>query len=156
MLLTDVFQKFINTCLKYFGLDPCQYFSSPELSWDAMLKMTKIELELISDIDMYLFVEKGMRGAISYIAKRFNKANNTYMQSYDISNPSKFIMYFDECNLHGWGLSQYFPFGAFKWLNQKEINKFCLNSIGENSSIGYILEADLEYINELNCIMAIL
>ena len=119
MLLTDVFQKFINTCLKYFVLDPCQYFSSPELSWDAMLKMTKIELELISDIDMYLFVEKGMRGAISYIAKRFNKANNTYMQSYDISNPSKFIMYFDESNLHGWGLSPCFPFGAFKWLNQK-------------------------------------
>ena len=75
LLLADVFEKFINTCLEYYGLDPCHYFSSPGLSSDAMLKMTKIELELISDIGMYLFIEKGMRGGISYIAKRHSKAN---------------------------------------------------------------------------------
>ena len=69
MLLADVFEKFIDTCLQYYGLDPCHYFSSPGLSWDAMLKMAGIQLELISDIDMYLFVEKGMRGGISYIVK---------------------------------------------------------------------------------------
>ena len=76
LLLADVFEKFIDMCLKYYGLDPCYYFSSPRLSWDAMLKMTEIELELISDIDMYLFVEKGMRKGISYIAKSYSKANN--------------------------------------------------------------------------------
>ena len=75
----------------YYGLDPCHYFSSPGLSWDAMPKTTKIELELISDIDMYLFIEKGMRGGISYIAKRHSKANNKYTQSYDVSKPRKFI-----------------------------------------------------------------
>ena len=70
LLLADVYEKFIDTCLKYYGLDPCHYFSSPGLSWDAMLKMTGIELEKISDIDKYLFIEKGLRGGIYYIAKR--------------------------------------------------------------------------------------
>ena len=69
LLLADVFEKFINTCLEYYGLDPCQYFRSPELSWNPMLKVTGIELEVISDNDMYLFIEKEIRGYISYIAK---------------------------------------------------------------------------------------
>ena len=73
LLLADVFEKFINTCLDYYGLDPCHYFNSPGLSWDAMLKMTGIELDLISDIDMQLFIEKGMRGGISYILKDITK-----------------------------------------------------------------------------------
>ena len=68
-----MFEKFIKTWIDYYGLDPCHYFSSPVLSWDAILKMTKIELDLISDIDMHLFIEKGMRGGISYIAKRYSK-----------------------------------------------------------------------------------
>ena len=79
MLSVDVFEKFIATCIKFYGLDPCHYFSSPGLSWDAMLKMTGIELEKISDIDQYLFIEKGLRGEISYIAKRYAKANNKYL-----------------------------------------------------------------------------
>ena len=70
LLLTNVFQKFVKTCLNYYGLDLCHYFSAPGLSWDAMLKTTKIKLENISDIDVHLFIEKGMRGGISYIAKR--------------------------------------------------------------------------------------
>ena len=73
LLLADVFEKFINKCLNYYGLDSCHYFISPELSWDAMLKMTKIELGFISDIDMHLFIEKGMRGSIYYIAKSHSK-----------------------------------------------------------------------------------
>ena len=69
LLLADVFENFIKTCLDYHGLDPCHYLSSPGLSWDAMLKMTGIKLDLISDIYMHLFIEKGMRGGISYISK---------------------------------------------------------------------------------------
>ena len=61
LLLGNNFEKFINTCLEYYGLDPCHYFISPGLSWDAMLQMTEIELQLISESEMYLFVEKGMR-----------------------------------------------------------------------------------------------
>ena len=147
LLLADIFEKFINTCLEYYGLDPYHYFGSPGLSWDAMLEMTEIELELISDIDMHLFVERGMRGGISYIAKRHSRANNKY---YDDKKPSKYIMYLDANNLYGWAMSQYLPYSEFKWLNQKEIDKFCLNSIGENSSDGYILEVDLEYPDKLH------
>ena len=76
LLLADVFEKFIDTCLKFYGLDPCHYFSSPGLSWDAMLKIIGIELEKISDIGMYLFIEKELREGISYISKRYAKANN--------------------------------------------------------------------------------
>ena len=79
MLLADVFEKLITTCLKYYEHDPCHYFSYPGLSWDAMLKMTGIQLEKIPDIDKHLFIEKRLRGGISYIAKRYAKTNNIYM-----------------------------------------------------------------------------
>ena len=150
LLLADVFEKFINTCLDYYELDPYHYFSSPVLSWDAMLKMTKIELDLISDIDMHLFIKKRLRGGISYIAKRHSKANNKYMECYHTSKESKYITYLDANNLYGWAMSQYSPHRGFKRLNQKQISNFCLNSISENISIGYILEVDLEYPSELH------
>ena len=139
LLLADLFEKFISTCLDYYGLDPCHYFSSPGLGWDAMLKVTKIELDLISDIDMRLFIVKGMRGGISYIAKRHSKANNKYMKCYDNSKENKYTTYLDANNLYGWTMSQYLPYSGFKWLNRKEISDFCLNSVSESSSIGYIL-----------------
>ena len=146
-----MFEKFINTCLDYYGLDPCHYpCHSPGLSWDAMLKMTGIELELISDIDIHLFIEKGMRDGISYVAERHSKANNKYMECFDSSKESKYITHLDANNLYGWAMSQYLPYSGFTWLNQKEISDFCLNSINENSSIGYILEVDLKYPSELH------
>ena len=118
LLLAEISEKFLSACLEYYGLDPLHYFSSRGLSWDAMLKITGIELKLISDIDMYLFVEKGMRGGISYIAKRHSKTNNKYMQSYDDKKPSKFITYLDGNYLYGWVMSLYLPYGGFKWFNQ--------------------------------------
>ena len=86
LFLADVFEKFVSTCLKFYELDPCHYFSSPGLSWDAMLKMTGVKFKKISDIDKYLFIEKGLRGGISYIAKRCSKAKNKYMNDYDPKN----------------------------------------------------------------------
>ena len=76
LLLADAFEKCIDTCLKFYKLDSCHYFSSPGLSWDAILKMTGEKLEKISDIEMFLFIEKGLRGGIFYIAKRYSEANN--------------------------------------------------------------------------------
>ena len=70
LLLSDVFRKFIDTSLKFYGLDPCHYFSSPELSWDVMLKMTGMRLKKIVDIDMYLFIEKGLSGEEFFILLR--------------------------------------------------------------------------------------
>ena len=83
-----------------------------------MLKMTGVELELISDIEMYSFVEKGMRGGISCIAKEYSKANNKYMQSYDVNEPSKCIVYLHGNNLYGWKMSQNSPYSRFKSLNR--------------------------------------
>ena len=148
LLLADVFEKFIDTCLKFYGLDPCHYFSFPGLSWDAMFKMAGIELEKISDMDKYLFTEKGLRGGISYISKRYAKANNKCMNDYDSKKPSEFITYLDMSHLYGWGLSSYLPYGGFKWL--KNVGGFDVNSISQKSPIGYFLEVDLEYLDELH------
>ena len=101
LLLADEFENFRKTCLEYYKLDPCHYFTSPCLSWDAMLKMTNIKLELMTDIDMFQFIEKGLRGGISYIANRYGKANNKYMKEYNEKAPSKYIMYLDANNLYG-------------------------------------------------------
>ena len=87
--------------MKFYVLDPCHYFSSPGLSWDAMSKMTEIELEKISDTDNYLFIEKGLRGGISYIAKRYAKAKNKYMKVYDSNERSRVITYLDMNNFYG-------------------------------------------------------
>ena len=133
LLLADVFEKFINTSVKYYELDPCHYFRSPGLSWDAMLKMTNIEFEKISDIDKYLFIEKGLRGGIIYIAKRYSKANNKYLNEYDPKKPSTFISYLDMNNLYGWAVDKYLHYKGFKWL--KNIDKFDIMSINGKSPI---------------------
>ena len=115
-----------------------------------MLKMTRVKLEIIVDIDMYLFIEKGLRGVIPYIAKRYAKANNKYMKNYDPTKPSIYISYLHMNNLDGCAMSGYLPYGGFKWL--KNIDNFDVNSIREKNLIGYILEVDLEYLDELHAL----
>ena len=148
MQLADVFEKFIGTYFKYYGLDPCHYFSSPGLSWDDMLKMNGVKLEKTSDIDKYLFIEKGLRGGISYIAKRYAKANNRYMNNYDPKKQSTFISYLDMNNLYGWAMSEYLPYCKFKWL--KNIDETDVMLISEKRPIVYLLEVDLKYPDELH------
>ena len=139
LLLRDVFENFIIVFLKEYGLDPCHYFSSPGLSWDAMLKMIGIKLEKIDNIDVHLFLEKGMRDGVSSISKRYSK-----------SDENTDIMYWDANNLYGWAMIQDFPYGGFKFLNEKEVNDFDLDSNCSNSVVGYILEFDLEYFREFH------
>ena len=114
LLLADVFDKIISTSLKYYDLDPCHYFSLSGLSWDAMLKMTKVELEKISDADMHIFTERCMRGGISYVNKRFSKANNEYCPDNDKNKPKVYINYHGMNNLYGHAMRQYLPYGDFK------------------------------------------
>ena len=147
LLLADVFENFRKTCQEYYELDPAHYFTSPGLSWDAMLKMTETELELISDVDMFLFIEKGMRGGISYIANRYGKANNKYMKNYNPEEASKYIAYLDANNLYGWAMSQYLPTGGFEWLTEEEVD---LSKYNDESEKGLVLEVDLEYPEELH------
>ena len=148
LLLADVFENFIDVCFEKFKLDPAHYITAPSLAMDAMLKMTEVELELLTDVDMYLFFEKGIRGGVSTITKRYGCANNKYMgDQYDPNKPSKFITYLDANNLYGWAMSQPLPVGDFKWLSDKEIEEM----MNDHAKIkGCTLEVDLEYPEHLH------
>ena len=143
LLLTDVFENFRKTCLTYYKLDPLHYITSPGLAWDAMLKMIGINLELITDIDMQLFIEKGLRGGISYIAHRHAEANNKYMKNFDPDKLISYIMYLDANNLYGWAMSQPLPYRNFRWVESN-------NVIPKRKGVGHIYEVDLEYPEELH------
>ena len=91
-----------------------------------------------------------MRGGVSYIANRYGKANNKYMEGYDEKKPSKYIMYLDANNLYGWAMSQYLPYGLFKWLSNEELNKIDLGKYKADSREGLVLEVDLEYPKDLH------
>ena len=144
-LLADVFENFRNTCLRYYKLDPTHYFSSPGLAWDAMLKMTNVKLDLITDIDMENMVQLGMRGGVSTIMHRHEKANNKYMKNYEKDKDSSYLMYLDANNLYGWAMSQKLPMGKFKWGDEKTFNMS--NYSGDK---GCIIECDLEYPENLH------
>ena len=121
LLLGDVFENFRKVCKKNYGLDPAWYFTSPGLAWDAMLKITEVELELLSDPNMYLMVKNSIRGGISTITKRYAKANNPYMKNYNPEKEIKYITYFDANNLYGWAMSEPLPVKNFEWMNEKEL-----------------------------------
>ncbi|CAH0562755.1 unnamed protein product [Brassicogethes aeneus] len=148
LLLADVFEQFRTSCLKTYELDPAHYFTLPGYTWDCMLKYTEQELELLTDLDMFLFVERGIRGGLSQVCgKRRSQANNKYMaQAYDSSKPSKYLMYFDVNNQYGWAMSQYLPFGGFDWVDAN----IDVTSIPDDANEGYMLEVDLSYPEQLH------
>ena len=145
-LLADVFQTFRKTCMDAYKLDPLHYYTAPGLSWDALLKYTKIDLELLTDIDMHLFIEKGMRGGISMVSKRHAKANNPHVADYKPNKGDNYIMYYDANNLYGWAMSQALPYSGFKWKTRDVNGKFGKREKGK----GWILEVDLEYHKHLH------
>ena len=120
LLLADVFENFRDLCSKNYGLDPAWYYTAPGLAWDAALKITKVKLELLSDYDMLLMVEQGIRGGVSMISKRYGQANNKYMKEYNPNLPTKYITYLDANNLYGgWAMSKSLPTHGFRWMNDK-------------------------------------
>ena len=149
-MLADVFENFRDICLNYYKLNPAHFYTSPGLSWQACLRMTKIELELLMDPDMYLFIEEGLRGGISMISNRYSKANNPYIAGYDKDQKTNYIMYLDANNLYGHAMSQPLPEGGFVWLNEGEIIDLDLTNIADDSEEGYFLEVDLEYPHHLH------
>ncbi len=142
LLLADVMTEFRKTCNKAYGLDALHYYTSPGLAWDAMLKFTGIELDLISDQDMYLMIEKGIRGGVSSIMKRYSKANHKYLGDYDPEKPSQHILYLDANNLYGWAMSKPLPHKNFEWIPDDKLKDW--------KSKPCILEVDLEYPKELH------
>ena len=150
LLLADVFEQFRSTCMVHYGLDPAHYYTAPGLSWDAMLKMTEVELELLTDVDMHLFVESGIRGGVSMISGRHAVANNTYVPDYDSNRPTTHITYLDANNLYGCAMSMPLPISDFRWLSREEIDALDIAALPADSKTGYILEDDLEYPQHLH------
>ena len=144
LLLADVFENFRNVCQEKYGLDPAHYYSAPGLSWDALLKKTGVELELLTDLDMHLFIERGMKGGISMASKRYAKANNPLVEGYDPTQPTNYITYLDANNLYGWAMSLPLPKKNFHWKRVMPTEEQIMK-VKWNSWKGWILKVDLEY-----------
>jgi hypothetical protein len=144
-LLADVFENFRCLCLEMYGLDAAHFYTAPGLAWQAALKMTDVNLELFTDPDMHLFVEKGLRGGIAMISKRYAKANNPHLNDYDPEQPSNYLMYLDANNLYGWAMSQPLPTHDFCWLTPEEKENLDVNAISQDGDTGYVFEVDLNY-----------
>ena len=151
LLLADVFNNFRDMCIKEYELDPAHFLSLPGLAWQACLKKTNIELELLTDYDMLLMVEEGIRGGICHSIHRYAKANNKYMKNYNNNEESSYIQYLDANNLYGWAMSKKLPVNGFKWLDNKHvINEEFIKNYNKNDKKGYILEVDVKYHKKLH------
>ena len=155
LLLSDVFENFRKTCLKHYNLDPAHYYTSPVLAWDACLKETGQHLELLHDYDKLMMFERGIRGGISHISKRYAEANNKYMKDYNPDEESTYIQYLDANNLYGWAMSQQLPTHGFSWMRNltkervMDILDKANHSMSNLGKRGYIFEVDLEYPKKL-------
>ena len=159
-LLTDIFEAFRNTAIINYDLDPSNghccskkeesywdaYYTLPNFAWDAMLKKTKVKLENITDVDMYLFFEQAIRGGTSLISHRYAKANNKYMRDYLQDEVSSYIIYLDANNLYGHAMIQNLPIGGYKWAT---IDKNFIKNYKDGNK-GYMIKCDLEYPVELH------
>ena len=149
LLLADVFENFRKMCKDKYGLYPAHYYSAPGLSWDALLKKTGVDLELLTDLDMHLFIERGMRGGISMASKRYAKAKNPLVEGYNTAEPTNYITYLDANNFYGWVMSQPLPKSGFHWKRVMPTEEQIMK-IGPNVKKGWILEVDLAYPEELH------
>ena len=155
LLLADVFENFRKTCLKHYNLDPAHYYTSPGLAWDACLKETGQKLQLLHDYDKLMMFERGIRGGISHISKRYAEANNKYMKDYNPDKESTYTQYLDANNLYGWAMSQQLPTHGFSWMKNitkekvMDILDKANHSMSNRGRKGYIFEVDLEYPKKL-------
>ena len=148
MLLANVFEAFRNTCLRHYSLDPAHFYTAPGLAWQACLKKTGIKLELLTDPDMLLMFEKGIRGGITQAVHKYASANNEYMEdSFDPKSESSYLQYLDANNLYGWAMSQPLPTGRFEWV---DINPNEISELATRTDKGYLLEVDVSYPKELH------
>ena len=150
LLLADIFDNFRQSCLKNYELDPAHFVSLPGLAWQACLKKTNVELELLTDYDMLLMIEERIRGGICYAMQRYAKANNKYMKDYGKKKKSSYIQYLDANNLYGKAMTEKLPVRVFKWVNDiSKMDEDFVKDYDKNDNKGYILEVDVDYPNKL-------
>ena len=151
LLLADIFENFRQSCLENYELDPAHFVSLPGLAWQACLKKTNVELELLTDYDMLLMIEEGIREGICHAVNRYAHANNHYMKDYDKTKESSYIQYLDANNLYGAAMSKKLPIKGFKWLDDIErIDEEFIKEYNEISDKGYVIEADVDCPQELH------
>ena len=150
LFFADIFENFRQSCLKNYELDPAHFVSLPGLAWQACLKKANIELELLTDYDMLLTVEEGIRGGICHAIQRYAKANNEYMNDYDKKKNSSYIQYLDANNLYGKAMTEKLPVRGLKWVNDiSKIDEDFVKDYNKNDNKGYILDVDVDYPNKL-------
>ena len=146
LLLANVFENFRNACLNNYELDPTHFVSLPGLAWQACFKKSNVELELITDYDMLLTIEDGIRVGICHAIQQYAKANNKYMKDYNKDKESSYIQYLDTNNLYGMAMTEKLPVKGFKWMDDiSMINEDFVKSCNKNSGKGYILKVDVDY-----------
>ena len=158
ILLSNVFKAFRNARLKHYSLHPTHFYTSPGLAWQACLKKTSIELELLTDPDMLLMFERGIIGGITQAVHRYAQANNKYMgDNFSPEEDSSFLQYLDASNLYGWAMSQLLPTGGFNWIDPSEFTPDKIDSYANCDNEGYLLEVDVKQLkNYMTSIMTFL
>ena len=145
-LLADVFENFIDKHIETDKLDPAYFLTTPALSWWAYIKKTGVKLELLTDEDMFLMYEKGIRGGMCQVTCKYAEANNKYMKNYDKNKESSFLMYVDANGLYGWAMHKKLPVDSFKWVHDLTMfTEDFVKGYDEESDIGYLLLVDIEY-----------
>ena len=148
VLPVNVFDAFRDTCLSHYTLDPAHFYTSPGLAWCACLKRTGIKLELLTDPDMLLMFERGIRGGIIQPVRKYASANNGYMgDRFYPKSESSYLQYLDANNLYGWAMSRPLPTGGFKWV---DVNHNEISELATRTDKGYLLEVDVSYPCELH------
>ena len=148
VLLANVFEAFRGTCLKHYKLDPAHFYTSLGLAWKACLKWTEIRLELLTDPNMLLMFEWGIRGGITQAVRKYAAANNPYMgDKFNPNEDTTYLQYLDANNLYGWAMSQPLPTGGFKWV---DVNPNAISELVTRTDKGYVLEVDVSYPKELH------
>ena len=150
LLLADVFENFRYACMKNYELDLAHFISLPGLAWQACLKKTNVELELLTDYDMLLMIEEGIRGGICHAIQRYARANNCYMKDYNKDKESSYIQHLDANNLYGEAMSEKLPVRGFRWMTDiYRMDEEFVRSYDKNDIKGYILEVDVDYPHKL-------